>query len=224
MQHPVLYGNRDQAFFGRVDSYRNARSTSIFERDRSLQLLAGMAHGLRVGDRFALSPFGPSSDRDIEGDFIAKITHVWPLTSELELLGTPYSLQTGWIAEPLTCLYLLDFPVRLASELSHQDVWQAALKERSLSIYIDNEQDPALQVMLSNNEYEILDEYSQKIINLPALPRDQTDTSRVCNILEHLARFRMAKDITNKMPRAAFRELLDIQIRANKKAFNPGEN
>ena len=95
LQHPVLYGNKDQAFFGPVDPYRNARSTSIFERDGHLQLLAGLAHGLRDGDRFKLFPFGPTSDRDAEGDFIAKVTHLWPLTSELELLGTPSSLQTG---------------------------------------------------------------------------------------------------------------------------------
>jgi len=77
--------------------------------------------------------------------------------------------------------------------------------------------------VLSNNIYEILDEYGRKIINLPTMPRDQTDTSRVCNILEHLARFRMTKDIINEMPRTAFRESLDIRIRANGKAFDPRE-
>lgn len=221
VQHPVLYGNGDQAFFGRVDPYRNARFTSIFERDRSLRLLTSLAHGLRVDDRFALSPFGSSSDRDIEENFIVNVTQLWPLTSELELLGTPHNPQTGWIAEPLTCSYLSDFLVRLAPELSPQDEWWAALKERSLSICIDSEQDPAFQVVLSNDEYAILDEYDRRIINLPAMPRDQTDTSRVCNILEHLTRFRMTKNITNEMPRAAFKESLDIQLRANRKGFNP---
>lgn len=222
-QHPVLYGNGDQAFFGRVDSYRNARSTSIFKRDGNLRLLAGLAHGLRVGDRFALSPLGSLSDRDIEENFIANVTQLSPLTSELELIGTPHNPQTGWIAEPLTCSYLSDFRVRLAPELSPQDKWRTALEKRSLSICIDSEQDPAFQVVLSNDEYAILDEYDRRIINLPAMPRDQTDTSRVCNILEHLARFRMIKDITNEMPRAAFKKSLDIHLRANRKDFNPGE-
>ena len=223
LQHLVLYGNKDQAFFGPVDPYRNARSTSIFERDGHLQLLAGLAHGLRDGDRFKLFPFGPTSDRDAEGDFIAKVTRLWPLTSELELLGTPSSLQTGWIAEPLTCSYLSDFPVRLAPELSPQYEWRVALEERSLSIGINDEQNPALQVVLSNNTYEILDEYGRKVINLPAMPRDQTDTSRVCNILEHLARFRMTKDINNKIPKTAFKESLNVRIRANGKAFAQSE-
>ena len=219
VQNPVLYGNKDQAFFGPVDPYRNARSISIFERDRRLQLLGGQAHGLRDGDRFALSPFGSTSDGDAKGDFIAKITCLWPLTSELELLGTSSSLQTGWIAEPLTCSYLSDFPVRLAPEISPQNEWRATLEERSLSLGINDEQIPALQVVLRNNTYEILDEYDRKIVNLPAMPRDETDTSRVCDILEHLARFRMTEDINNKIPKAAFEKSLDVWIKANGKAF-----
>jgi len=55
------------------------------------------------------------------------------------------------------------------------------------------------------------------------MPRDETDTSRVCNIIEHLARFRMTKDIANETPRTAFRESLNIQITANGKAFHPKE-
>ena len=55
------------------------------------------------------------------------------------------------------------------------------------------------------------------------MPRDQTETSRVCNNLEHLARFRMTKHITNEMPTAALRKSLDIWIRANGKDFGPGE-
>jgi hypothetical protein len=78
-QHPVLYGDGNQAFFGRAEPYRTARSTSIVQRDGSHQLLLGLAHGLRVGDRFALSPLGSASDRDAEEDFIAKVSHISPL-------------------------------------------------------------------------------------------------------------------------------------------------
>ena len=218
VQHPVLYGNEDQAFFGRVDPYRNARSTSIFERDRRLQLLVGQAHGLRHGDHFALSPFG-SSDCDAEGDPIAKVTRVWPLTSELELLGTPSGLQTGSIAEPLTCSYLSDFPIRLAPELQSQNEWRVAFEKRSLSICIGAQQNPAFQVMLSNDIYEILDEYGCKVINLPAMPRDQTEVTRVCNILEHLVRFWMTKDINNEIPKTAFKESLEVRVKANGNTF-----
>ena len=77
--------------------------------------------------------------------------------------------------------------------------------------------------MLSNDKYEIRDKGDQSIINLPVMPRDQTDTTRVCNILEHLARFQIANNITNEMPKAGFRESFAIQMRANRKIFDPGE-
>lgn len=74
--------------------------------------------------------------------------------------------------------------------------------------------------MLSNDEYAILNEYDRRIINLSTMPRDQTDINRVCNILKHLTRFRMIKDIINEMPRAAFKKSFDIHLKANRKDFN----
>jgi hypothetical protein len=58
LQNPVVYGNGNQAFFDQMDHNHVVRSTSIFDRKGSLCLLAGQAHGIHVGDRFALSPFG----------------------------------------------------------------------------------------------------------------------------------------------------------------------
>ncbi|KAL7798571.1 putative caspase [Trichoderma ceciliae] len=223
VQHPVLYGNENQAFFGPVDSYRNARSTSIVKRDESLRLLTGLAHGLRNGDHFALSPLGPTSDRDAEGAYIAKVIRIGPLTSELEMLGTPRSLQTGWIAEPLTCVYLADFPVRLAPELPRQGEWLAALKQRSLAPCVEESQVPALQVVLSNDEYKILNASCREIINLPIMPREQTDAHRICDTLEHLSRFSMAKNLTNETTTAIFQNLFDIQISTQGTAFGLGE-
>ena len=115
-----------------------------------------------------------------------------------------------WITESLTCLYLSDFLIQLASELLYQDEWWIVLKKHLLITCIDNEQDPVLQIMQSNNKYKILDKNDEKIINLSAMLWDQMNTSCICNILEHLARFWMIKNIINKMSRAAFRELLNI--------------
>ncbi|ERF75188.1 hypothetical protein EPUS_08858 [Endocarpon pusillum Z07020] len=221
-QHPVLYGNASQAFFGPVDSYRSARSACIVEHKGSFRLMAGLAHGLHNDDQFALSPLRAARDHDAV-TYTAKISHIGPLTSKLELLNSPHSLQTGWIAEPLTCSYLAKFPVRLASDLPRQDEWPVALKERSLDVCINNEQVPMFQLVLSNGMYEILDEGGRKIINLPAIPQDQTDIGRICDILEHLARFQMAKDITNHAPTAAFQRSFDISIRIGEKVVGPGE-
>jgi hypothetical protein len=221
-QHPVLYGNASQAFFGPVDLYRSARSACLVEREGSFQLMAGLAHGLCDGDQFALSPLGATRDHGAD-NCTAKVTYIGALTSKLEVINSVHSLQTGWLAEPLTCSYLAKFPVWLASDLPCQDKWQVALKERSLDICVDSKQTPTFQVVLSNDIYEILDKDSRKITNLPVMPQDQTDIDHVCNILEHLARFQMAKDITNQVPIVAFQRSFDIRIKIGDKLFGPGE-
>jgi hypothetical protein len=223
-QHPVLYGNADQGFFGPVQTHRGVRSAPIIQREGNIQILAGQAHGLCDGDQFSVSPPGSTSKPGTEEGSIAKVIRVGPLTSQLELLGTQRNLQTGWIAEPLTCAYLANFPIQLAPDLPQHDEWVAALKERSLSTNIDTHQIPALHVMLNNNdEYEILDNSGQKFINLPAMPRDQVDTSRICNVLEHLTRFKMAKDLNNQVPKATFRTSFEVEIVTDRAVFGPEE-
>ncbi|KAK3983853.1 hypothetical protein QBC44DRAFT_254214, partial [Cladorrhinum sp. PSN332] len=221
-QQPVLYGNGDQGFFGQVDTSCGMRSVCIIEREGSLQLLAGQAHGLCDGDRFTVSP-GFTSDRDVEEGSIAVI-RVGALTSQLEPLGTRTDIRTGWIAEPFACSHLTKLPIQLAPDLPQHDKLLAALNERSLGAGIDTDQAPALQVVLSQtNGYEILDGSGRKFINLPAMPQDQTDTGRICNVLEHLARYQMVKDLVNQTPTATFRTSFDIQMIRNGTVFGPGE-
>ncbi len=222
-QNPVLYGNASQAFFGPVDdSYRSARSASIVEHMGSLQLMAGLAHGLCSDDHFALSPLGATRHGGID-TYAAKISHIGPLTSKLELLDSSQDLETGWIAEPLTSSYLAKFSVQLAPDLPRRDEWPVALKERSLTVCIDSGQAPTLQVVLSDGMYEILDEDGRNVVNLPAMPQDQTGIGRVCDILEHLARFQMAKDITNHDPTAAFQRSFRYSPEDGRKTACPRE-
>ncbi|RSL45929.1 hypothetical protein CEP53_010560 [Fusarium sp. AF-6] len=53
MPRPAPYGNRNQALFGPVNSGNTATAISIVERDGTLELRAGYAHGIEDGDRFA---------------------------------------------------------------------------------------------------------------------------------------------------------------------------
>ena len=55
------------------------------------------------------------------------------------------------------------------------------------------------------------------------MTQEETDMNRVCNIIEHLARYRMAMDITNKKPTAAFAESFAVRIEANETLLGPGE-
>jgi len=75
----------------------------------------------------------------------------------------------------------------------------------------------------SNKEYEIRDESDQRITNLPTMMHDQTDASHVCNIMEHLARFKLVRDLANNVPTGPFRESFNIQIISRSgEIFHPG--
>ncbi|KAJ5726429.1 caspase [Penicillium malachiteum] len=221
-QHPVLYGNGYQGFFGPLKSHCPVRSISIIKRERNLQLLTGKAHGIRDGDQFTVYPSRWTSGDGDKETSIAKVICAKALTSQLELIGPQCNLQTGFIAVPLTCACLASFPINLAPNLPQREEWLAALKTRSLSTGTD--QIPTLQVMLNNiDEYEILDNLGRKLVNLPAMPRDQVNTSRMCDVLEHLTRFMMFKDLNNQVPKAAFRASFDIQIASDRAVFSPEE-
>ncbi|KAI1204902.1 putative caspase [Annulohypoxylon truncatum] len=222
-QHPVLFGNGDQGFFGPVDQDCSVRSICVVKRDGKSQLLAGQAHGIRDGDQFFLSPQGLRTCHGAEGDCVANVSCAGPLTSELEL-NIPQGLQTGWMAKQLTCSYLTSFPIQLASNLPQYDQLLAQLNRRSLGASVDTDKAPVFRIVLSDNdEYEILNESGQKIINIPTMPRNQTNINHLYETLEHLARFRMAKELTNLSPTCSFRESFDLRMIMDGRDFSSGE-
>ncbi|KAH6696608.1 putative caspase [Leptodontidium sp. MPI-SDFR-AT-0119] len=227
-QNPVLYGNTSQGFFLHTNSEITIPTVPITEkRDGSLELQAGRAHGVSDGDRFAMFPLGSAeSNSGLRGDLvIAKVAQARALTSKLELLDTTsIRVQTGWIAKSLTRLSLHRFPIRLASDILHQDEWLTALKEQPLNVFIDVDNQPfSFHVVLnSNKEYEILDESDQRIINLPTMPQAESDASHICKIIEHLARFKLVRELADNVENP-FRALFSVQIISRSgDIFGPG--
>lgn len=225
-QNPILYGNIHQSFFGHMDSGIDATSVAIVRRKAGLQLQAGQAHGVCDGDRFALHPLG-SVGRDSKSwtdSVIAKVVLVRALTSDLELLeATPVLVQTGWIARPLTRCFLEKFSIRLASGLPRRDQLLAALKERSLDVHNDISEHQFHVVLNTNGEYEILDERDEKIVNLPSMPQAQTEVYDICEIIEHLARYMMARRLVNDIPTDSFLESFSAEIISySKEVWKPG--
>ena len=221
-QNPVLYGNAAQGFFGRVDTIRSMEIIYIVKQGESLQLLAGQAHGFRDGDRFAISSPTSRNNLDAKESHIARITCAGPLTSKLELLDMQKIAQPGWIARPLTCSYRMMFPVRLASDLPQHDELLEALKDRSIAISIDRTV-ASFHVVLNNDAYEISDKNDRKLDNLPAMQRSKPDVRRICDILEHLVRYNMAKNLNNKTPATAFSESFNIYMSYGEAVFQAGD-
>ncbi|KAI8710949.1 hypothetical protein NCS52_01523800 [Fusarium sp. LHS14.1] len=60
-QGPVLYDRRNQALFGLLNSDNTATVISVVERDGTLELQTGYAHGIEEGDRLALYPLGTAT-------------------------------------------------------------------------------------------------------------------------------------------------------------------
>jgi hypothetical protein len=224
-QNPVLYGNQNQGFFGRTSMDITAAAVSVVvTKNGGLELQAGHAHGVCEGDQFILHPLNPAKDdlQSQDHSVASKVTCVRALTSDLELTDLPsIRVRTGWMAEPVTRLSLQGSPIRLPPDLPHRNEWVTALKARSLDVDTDKAPFAFEVVFNSDGEYEILHESGNKIINLPSMPQDQTAIGQVGDILQHLARFRLARDLGNEESVDSFRESYDVYIQIGGKKYGP---
>ncbi|KAM6514009.1 hypothetical protein FALCPG4_015192 [Fusarium falciforme] len=226
-QNPVLYGNKNQGFFGPANSNLAAAAIPIIKRqDGILELQAGLGHGVNNGDQLVLYTLGSAGGSPgSQGHSVdAKVAHVRGLTSDLEL-SNEFSthIRTGWMAEARTRLSLKKFPVKIAPNLADRDEWLRTLNDRSLIVHVETDKHPStFEVILNDNgEYNILDERGQKTPNLPSMPQDQTRIGQIIHVLEHLARFRLVKDLANDTPAVSFRESFNVRIVSNGKSFGP---
>lgn len=226
-QTPVLYGNRNQGFFGQVNSDITIVAVPIVvRRNGTLELQAGHAQGIEIDDQLVLCPLdcAEGEHRSQGHSVVVKAVRTRALTSDLEQLDLQSAIlvRTGWLARPLTQLSLRRFPIRLAPGLPRRDEWLTALRERSLDVYVDTDKHPfAFDVILNNGEYKILDESGHEIDNLTSMPQDQTGVGQIGSILEHLARFRLARDLVNEAPADSFRKSFEVKIFSNGKYFGP---
>lgn len=225
-QNPVLYGNQNQGFFGQTKNDITAAVVPVVvTKCGTLELQAGRAHGVYDGDQFVLQPLGLAEDEPhSQGpSVVSKVARTKALTSDLEPLDQPsICVRTGWMAEPITRLSLQRFPIRLPSDLPYRDEWVTVLKARSLNVDIDKA--PFVFEVVFNNggEYKILYESGNEVVNLPSMPQDQIGVSEVGDILEHLARFRLARDLGNEASVDSFQESFDVYIQSGGKDYGPG--
>ncbi|RYP23194.1 hypothetical protein DL765_001279 [Monosporascus sp. GIB2] len=199
-QSPVLYGNKGQAFFAPPESGAITVTVPVIEKGGGLQVQAGVAHGVGNGDQFLLYPLGSTDLRlgSQQDSIIAHVTNTGAFASSLKLSQpTSIHIKTGWIARPLTRSSLQRFPVRLDSTLPNQEEWLALLRERSLTMATDSQF--SFHIVLKGvNECEILDEQGKKIPNTPIIAvYNRAEFSYVCDLVEHLARFRAVEALSN---------------------------
>ncbi|PHH90564.1 hypothetical protein CDD83_3290 [Cordyceps sp. RAO-2017] len=227
-QSPVLYGNTYQGILGQAKSGIAATAVPIVEKkDGTLQLQAGGAHGVNEGDRFRLYSLGSSQESSgSRGQSVdAEVICLRALTSDLtQPPEAAVRVRTGWMARALTRRCLRSFPMGLASGLPNCAEWLTALDERSLDGHIDSDKCPsAFSVILSDDrEYRVLDEHNEVLENVPRMQQDKTGVHEAANVLEHLARFQMIKDLANETPNESFRDTFRVHILSKGKPFSAG--
>ncbi|RGP72140.1 peptidase caspase domain [Fusarium longipes] len=218
-QNPVLYGNGDQGFFGKVEEHGNARQISILNDVNKVHLLAGQAHGISVGDRFTLS-----STRS-QGELVGEVIQTGPLTSIICLLEDSVNVQTGWTAEPLISKRMSSIPFQVMPGLPCYDDIITTLEESQLGVHLPLDKTPAADVIRisldPNNEYTVLDDSLAKIVHVPPIKRDEQSIESICTTLEHLTRYKMVKDLTNKVPTDVFRQSIRVLLAQGQELYEP---
>ncbi|KAL2820070.1 caspase domain-containing protein [Aspergillus granulosus] len=230
-QTPMLYGNREQPFFGGRNNQVGVRSAPVRKQkqDGTLILEAGCAHGICDGDQFLLCPLDSGATDTRSQPVRAVSVNTRALVTELKVLdGTETAIRTGWCAVPLTRLCLKTVSIQLCGKVDRRDELIAAVQKASLMI----QEDPTAPCSLylrsdGQSRYEILDGLLgglEQIANLPAITPGETAVGEISAILEHLAMFKFVKDLYPKPDRCITDGTVDARLvdhRGN--SFLPGD-
>lgn len=218
-QTPVLYGNKDQTFFGKRIVGRDGNSASLITRipvsvdadgQGTIEMIAGEAQGMSVGDTLFLYPTSVSHGApgpDV-GAIEATIDTMKAVTSILKVVD-PSAQQSqqlasfNWEAEPRARRRLRDFPIHLDSSLEALDVWRGCLA-KNLLIECATEDQPGFRVRLGQAEgkenkamYQILEPSGDVVTNLPPMPKDKVEIDDVAAVLAHVINYKLIRSISS---------------------------
>ncbi|KAK3386536.1 caspase domain-containing protein [Podospora didyma] len=216
-QTPMRYGNKNLSFFGKLIVAPSNGFASVYRTESGhLSLSAGEAHGVHKGDEYVVYPFDMPADvasRTSGASVLVRVETIRCLTSDVvgvePAAPEASQVETGWKAKPVTQFSPRKTSVRLTAGAFSQLQWtEAARRQRFLHVCTEDEDaEPCIfYVALSeHDEYEILDGLLEKIVSLPAIPRDMSGASdRVMDVLQHVATFKFFEAVENRMPNASF--------------------
>jgi hypothetical protein len=227
-QNPMLYGNKSLLFFGLTNPRIGPAPITVFrDQNSGFKLEAGQAHGICVGDEFAIRPIASTGAIgrelvDQENPVTAVVTSVGALTSTLRLSDVRVINNATLVATPLSHLSLRSLPVRLDFDVSEAESWTKALGEHtSLDFYqkcSENEgRRASFVVAMPDHEcYEIRDHAGRTLLRHPvSSPGPYEDAVQVLESVEHLAKFGLVKSLTNNSiddSTLSFRKSFSVQI------------
>ncbi|KAI0546015.1 caspase domain-containing protein [Xylaria curta] len=221
-QNPVLYGNANQGFFGKVDSsITDVTIPIIVKKDKTVVLQAGAAHGVSVDDQFLLMPLKSSSvdPRSPGCSLVAQVYRTRGLTSDLRLQDESLQVRTGWTATALTRLSLKRFPIMLAPDFPDREMLLLALQNKSLEVQALATENPSdFRVIVGKaGECQILDDSMTKVMGMSPLSLEPSNIGHIADVLEHLCRFSLVRELF--APHDPFHEIFSVTLSSHGEAF-----
>lgn len=225
-RYPILYGNKEQGFFGHPSSAMTAGGIPLSRKaDGIFEMPIGRAHGVSQGDGFAIKSLGHTVCTSQAVVAVGKATSVTAFTSDLSLqIIPPFMHSTGrWQAISISQLTFQKFPIKLASDLPGRDDWVMELECQSLHVLKDAPEGLySLEVTLNERqEYEVRLDAGRKRANLPLMPVIETSIHQMCSVLKHLALFHLVEDLGKDTPTSIFRDCFRIRMHRDGACFGP---
>jgi len=242
-QNPVLYGSGVKWFFDKPAAAVAEAATAgpatvaatLQRGDAKPRFLvqAGLAHGIHVGDEFALEGFYNG-----RAGLKARAAAVRPLTTELEVLNDgdgngdvdPESLPSGWTATVSRRLCFRDHPVRISPRMPNLDRWrEAARASTTLDIHItDDASGPFELHVVSSDDRGSLHILDSSSVPIPALPvSNDQNVEHDLDIIEHLIRFKHLEQLSSHALSTTgndFHNFVCPRLHTQRGTFAPGQN
>ncbi|KAL6232474.1 caspase domain-containing protein [Aspergillus navahoensis] len=231
-QTPMRYGNTQLSFFGGIPDQLVGKTgkgdVSVYRKDSgSFCLGAGEAHGVCVGDEYAILSAKPNSYSPARGadSVILRVKVTRPFDSDLEDISKGRAAMDQGIgtvasARPISCLSPFKIRVQLAHDIPHKSRWMdAAAGLRFVELSADDNEAKActFRVQATNqNEYAVVDPLGMSIDGLPTIPiscgagagaaegEAKKAVVLLLNVLQHVATFKYFESIENKLPSQSF--------------------
>ncbi|KAF4451968.1 Metacaspase-1A [Fusarium albosuccineum] len=229
-QTPMRYGNTRLSFFGSLLDPESLNALPVYMKgDSTLFIKAGQVHGISVGDEFTvyrvLSPGTnlPTGDSDAKESF--KVKSVWAFESELKTSQDSRTMSSQFShrmkdlgilkATQLSRISSQRIKVWLPPGLIRAKKWEdKANLFQYLQIVTDSEEQSLCMFQLTtnkSNEYEIVGEAQENMLELPILDVDSEDSfPTMMGILHHLATFKYFEGLDNRLPSPEFRATYTI--------------
>ncbi len=219
-QNPILYGNANLGFFGSVNFSSEPASTPIIvDKAGYIELHAGRAHGVAIGDVFCLHPFSPATPESPEHETVINvgITSTRAFTSIGQLIDKTLTCpRTGALATIHRSHMLRKMHIVVDESVRHHYDWSENSQDSLLDFQPDNDSNTSAFHLTSNSgQYVVLDGARHAINYLPPLPLDSTDMNQVCSIIEQLARYKLVNELANDAVEQTYADSFTIQVTNN---------